>query len=275
MRPIAASLVVALLSPSVASQCTEDPADLSLTVTPTQAAAGQPFTATLTNQSAGCTYELPLAGCTITWVAIEDCFGDTALFPICPPGPTPLGPGQSVVEVWDQTNDFGEQVDDGLYWIKVDAVTPSGALLELCAPVQVGFGCVSPFAFGSGSAGTDGFVPSLSAIGGTASLGSTSFGVALTNGLGGANAFVLASLAQASFDLGFGTILIDTGQLVLNTVLPLSAGDPGQGIGLLTVPVPSNPALVGLEVFFQGAVPDAGAAGNFALTPGLRVVVCP
>ncbi len=267
-------LLVAL--PATAhAQCVLDPInDLQLTATPTLAAPGQPITVELKNNSAACVYELPTP-CLILAVRNQECDGDEVLLPICLPSTVPIPPGTSVTEVWDQLDDGGGQVADGLYAFEVQVLSPSGTLFELCTSAQIGTGCTSPFAYGQGTSGSGGFGPNLSGIGGPPQIGSASFGVAVTNGLGGSTATVFASLGTGSLDLGFGTILIDPGQLVLSLPVALSAGGPGQGIGLLTTPVPPSPVLIGLEVFFQAAVSDPGGPGGVALTHGLRAAICP
>ena len=268
-------LLAGLIAPASA-QCLEDPAnDLQLLVTPTLAAAGQPVMVSLTNTSSSCTYQLPTTGCVFLSVKSEKCDGDTKFAPACLAALFAVPPGVTVVGVWDQLDDSGVQVADGLYAFEVDVITPSGASLELCPSVQIGTGCVSPFNYGQGTPGSGGNIPNLSGIGGFPHVGSTSFGVAVTNGLGGANSTVVASLSEASLGLGFGTILIDLSQTVLTVLLPLSPGGPGQGIGLLTTPVPSLPGLIGLEVFFQAVVDDPAAAAGLALTQGVRIAICP
>ena len=279
MRPslLSVALLVAPALPTHAQDCTPVPlADLQLVVSPTLAQVGQPVELTLTNLSTECTYTLP-STCLFTKVSSEDCEGDDAFFPPCGGASQSLLPGASVSATWDQTTQGGLQVPEGLWAFTVPVSASDGQVGKLCALVQVGTSCASPFAYGVGTTGTGGNVPSLSTLGGPPSLGNADFQVAVTNGVGGSTAIALVSLAQAAIQLDAGTLLVDPVLLFLVDPFALSgaSGAPGQGIGFLPLPIPDAPGLVGLELFFQAAVVDLAASGGFALTQGVHAAVCP
>ena len=273
---LAAVLLLGCALEARAQDCVPDPlADLQLEVVPSTAPLGEPVTLTLTNTSSTCTYTLPTS-CLFNKVAAQECDGDLAYHPPCAAGPQPLGPGASVSAVWDQTYFSGLQVPEGVWALSIPVQVPGALTGALCAQVQVGFGCASPVAYGLGSAGSGGQVPNLSSLGGAPALGNADFQLALTNGLGGASAVVLGSLAPAQLELGFGSVLIDPELVFLSSALALSgaAGVAGQGIGFLATPIPDAPALLGLELWFQAAVLDPAAVGGLALSQGVRAALC-
>jgi hypothetical protein len=273
-------LVLAAAAPleaPLAQGCAPDPAaDLQVAVTPTLALPGQTVQVALTNLSAGCTYSLPTS-CVFASVHPDACDGDPVFTPGCFTALTPIPPGATVTMSWDQLDDLGQQVADGLYTFAVDVLGPTGATTSLCPVVQVGTSCTKPAHYGAGSPGTGGLTPAISSLGGYPQIGNGDFDVAVTNAVGGAVAVCVGSLAPASLDLGFGTVLVDPGPIALASLLALSGspGVPGQGIGILDVPVPNQPGLVGAEVYFQWVVGDAASSGGLSLSEGLRVAICP
>lgn len=250
-----------------AQQCETD--DLQLSVSPEVALPGEVIELSLTNTSATCTYFLQTS-CVTNEIHSDECDGDLFFLDGCTPGVTSVLPGATVTQEWDQTIGGLGQVADGVFAFPVRSFSEAGMLVELCVTVQVGTSCADPISYGAGTPGTGGFVPSFSTIGGPPSLGSERFGVAVTGGAGGAPAVIFAALGPADV----GGLLVDPTQIVLTTVVLLSAGGPGQGIVLLDVPVPDKPALLGLEVFFQGVVADVGAPGGLAFTDGVRQTIC-
>ena len=269
--------LLAVSAPHVHAQgCTPDPAtDLLLVASPSLAQIGEPVLLTLTNLSADCTFTLPTA-CLFTQVSNQSCGGDIAYNPLCSGAPQSLPPGASVTATWDQLTDFGQQVPEGVWAFTVPVLAPGAQGGQLCALVQIGTSCASPFAYGPGTTGAGGHVPSLTSLGGSPSIGNADFQLAVTNAVGGGLAVALGSLGPASIELEPGTLLVDPASLFLVDSIGLSGspGVAGQGIGFLPSPVPDAPVLVGLELFFQAAVIDAAASGGLALSPGLHAVIC-
>lgn len=261
--------LTAVVAPTEGQNCHPHPDDLVLVVTPAVATPGEIVEVSVTNNSAACTYSYETI-CLLQSVHSGDCDGDKFLFAGCGHGPTAIAPGETATGQWDQTVGGGAHAPDGGYAFPIVLLADTGLIVELCAHVQIGTACTDPVSYGTGTAGSGGFVPSISTIGGPAALGSDTFGAAVTGGLGGAPSLVLVSLAE----IDLPPFLVDPTAIAVSALLVLSDGDPGQGIGLLDLPVPPNPALLGLEIFLQGIVADGGAAGGLAFTDAVRTAIC-
>ena len=261
------------LSPAHADVAT----DLVVTVTPAVATPGQTVTVKLENVSASTTYTLP-ATCLFTSVHAQACDSDPFfVVPGCVATPVPLGPGQSITQPWNQTDDLGNQVPDGAYSFAIDVVDPSGVVSQLCPAMQVGFGCaLPPQQYGLASPGTGGNAPAISSVGGFPAIGSNNFQVAVTNAVGGAQGVLFLGFAPSALSASWGTFLIDP-TLPLFQIPVLFSGTPGQagqGIAFAALPIPNDPFLLGFELFFQCLVADPGSIGGIAHSEGLRVILC-
>lgn len=271
-------LATLLLSAGARAQgCVSDPAtDLVLDVSPTVAQPGEPVTVTLTNASAGCTYALPTS-CLIFDVHVIDCGGDSVVEFGCLPSVQQLGPGQSLSEVWEQLDLFGQPVPEGSYAMEVTVLDTEEVPLQLCGFLQIGTACgAPPQAYGPAGQGSGGLAPTISSIGDLPFLGNTGFQVAVTSGLGGAPGVMLLGFGETSIPLSFGVLLVDP--LLPLFTLPFSLGGTpggvGQGIGFLPVPIPADPSLLGAKITFQAFFADPGASSGIAHTEGLRVLIC-
>jgi hypothetical protein len=123
--------------------------------------------------------------------------------------------------------------------------------------------------YGAGLAGTAGHVPML-AGNGTGHPGSTAT-FQLANGLGGSAAFLGAGF-QRTFQPLFGGSWYVAAPLTVFFV-PLAGGgsQPGAGSGSFALPIPPDPALLGMRVDAQALVADPGAIQGVALTNGLEL----
>jgi len=255
----------------------EDPAnDLIVSVSPQVALPGQTITVTLKNVSATDTYTL-LSSCLFSSVHPNSCDTDPVAVFGCLQVLTPIAPGQSYSQPWDQKDDLGQQVPDGGYRFAISVVAPSGTKTDLCPLVQVGVSCTTPpDAYGSGGAGSGGAVPAISSAGGYPAIGSTGFQVWVTNGLGGAPAVMFIGFQPAALQANWGTFLIDPTSPMFQVpmILQGTPGAPGTGLTALGLPLPNNPVLLGLEVYFQALIGDPGSAGGVAHTEGLHVAIC-
>lgn len=124
--------------------------------------------------------------------------------------------------------------------------------------------------FGSGCAGTGGFVPALEAascpdpgIGGTLAL-------RLADGLGGAVSMFVLGLNQTALPLGGGCTFHVQPALV-SFLVPSGGAGPGNGFVLLAATVPA--AAAGLTFTAQGFFADPAAAPGFAASNGLQVTI--
>ncbi len=125
--------------------------------------------------------------------------------------------------------------------------------------------------YGSGLAGTGGFVPDLRGV-----LSPTIGGcVGLEHrfALGGTIGFTLFGIAEGSFSLWGGTVLVDLAQPW--GLLPLAFGGSGAGNGtaLDYDTLPDDPSLVGDTYYLQDLVVDHGAPKKIALSNGLQFII--
>ncbi|HKB15619.1 MAG TPA: integrin alpha, partial [Planctomycetota bacterium] len=132
--------------------------------------------------------------------------------------------------------------------------------------------------FGSGCAGTGGFVPTISTFGGNPTLGNAAFGISIARGPGVAPALLfLASLPDP-----VGVPVLGCPIHVAGVVIPFpvpvllggAAAAPGEGFRLLGLGIPLDPSLSGAQVHLQWIVVDPGSAnGLFSATGALTVVI--
>jgi len=127
-----------------------------------------------------------------------------------------------------------------------------------------------PESYGTGAAGSGGFVPTLSTVG-DPMIGGPPFTLAGSNLLGGAPSLVLVGFARAQIPYKGLDLLVDPVPPTL--LVPLTASGPagvaGVGAFSLSAGLPDDPALDGLEIDTQVIVFDAGAANHLASSAGL------
>ena len=132
-----AKIALALVAPAIGShlalaqQACGLPG-VTVTVTPECAAPGQMIQVTLTNNS---NQVITLfSSCVYTNVhASSDCTGAAVFSPICLAVLTPIPPGQSKTQPWDQKDDNGIQVPDGDYSFSISYMGGG-----CCASVAIG-----------------------------------------------------------------------------------------------------------------------------------------
>lgn len=134
-----------------------------------------------------------------------------------------------------------------------------------------------PTGYGVGTPGTGAFVPTLHQTGGLAHLGSTTFAVASHDLLGGASCFVLVGFGQVSVPvLGIDLLVNPAAMLTFAGQADGAAGIAGAGSLVTPLPIPSDPAFVGLELDLQLVALDAGSPGGLlAASAGLSTQVFP
>lgn len=134
--------------------------------------------------------------------------------------------------------------------------------------------CVGTPTYGSGLAGTGGFVPAL-AGNGMPQIGNFGYALDVTNGLGGATGFLLLSNGPASLPLAGGVVYVDPAGLV---PVPLTLGGTpgvgGAGTGSIPLPLPPSPSLLGLSLYSQALLFDAGASGGVSMSNGAQTIIC-
>ena len=132
--------------------------------------------------------------------------------------------------------------------------------------------------YGSGCAGTAGFVPAAATFGGDAAVGNAAFGISVARGRGGAPAVLfLGTLPDP-----LGLPILGCSLHLSGTIFPISAvltlggaaGVGGAGFRLLGVGVPPVSALAGAQVHLQWAILDPGSASAvLAASDALTVTV--
>ncbi len=134
-----------------------------------------------------------------------------------------------------------------------------------------GPGCQgTAIAYGAGLAGTGGFVPTLGVVG-CPDLGA-SFSLSADLLVGGTIGLLVLGAGPANVPAFGGSILIFpivTTVVVVGNGAPNIGGVGSAGIGLTI----TDPALLGVSFWLQGAFADAGAVEGLSLTNGLQVVI--
>ena len=179
--------------------------------------------------------------------------------------------GDSFSELWDVHLD-----SDGAS-LALDTST-GGLLIGTTAASTWEQPLASPFVrLGDGSPGTGGVVPRHFPSGGLSELGNATFALGGDRVVGGGIAVLAIGTSELAVPI-FGGTSYPFGVFLLEVAV--ASGTPGvagDGAFAITLPVPSNPGLVGLTLVSQFGVLDAGAAdpSGFALSPGLRSTILP
>jgi hypothetical protein len=135
--------------------------------------------------------------------------------------------------------------------------------------------CRDSESYGSGAAGSGGFVPTLTTAGDPL-IGGPPFSLLGADLLGGANGIVLVGFARAQIPFGGFDLLVDLAPPTL--LLPITAsgpaGVPGAGTFSFSASIPDDPADVGIEVDTQVVVFDPGAPHQLAASAGRAFWIC-
>jgi hypothetical protein len=122
--------------------------------------------------------------------------------------------------------------------------------------------------YGDGLAGSGGFMPRISSQG-IAKHGQT-ITMPISNGLGGAPSILALGLQKAFIPLFSGVLLVDP---LVTSWLALGGGVgvPGDGTAAPAIALPSSSAFIGVAIFGQAFVFDAGAPSNLSMSPGVEL----
>jgi len=150
-----------------------------------------------------------------------------------------------------------------------DTGTGDGRINAFAAVAAVSDGFVPGVAtaYGVGLAGTGGTVPVISTVGGTPSIGETTFGLRVRFAAPSAPAFLIIALAQANLPFKGGAILVD----VTGAFSQLMQTTSGTGAAQVLLPIPNDQNLLGLPVFGQWLVQDGGAVAGWSMTGGMML----
>lgn len=124
--------------------------------------------------------------------------------------------------------------------------------------------------YGTGLAGSGGFVPHISSTG-CPDVGRT-VTVHVDRAVGGTFGLLLLGSAPASLPAFGGTLLL--APIDASAVFPCSGalGVPGAGAFVLPIPM-TNPAFSGLSLYLQAALLDGAAPQGLSITNGLQLVI--
>jgi cytochrome c peroxidase len=124
-----------------------------------------------------------------------------------------------------------------------------------------------PVITGTGRAGSNGIIPQVTAIEPPIA-GNPSFTVAVSRGLGGAQAVLVID----ANDPGVGSSIPASGSFARVSVNLTGSGN-GNGFGSVSLPIPNNPALIGQIFYGRWYVTDPGAANEFSVTQAFRFTI--
>jgi len=221
---------------------------LAGTVTPSSAQPGQMITLTITAYGASQGFSALGSNFVIREIYQDSPAGNCVFCPFGFTTPITLNAGQSMSSVWDQTDDMGNQVPAGDYYLKVttwgsatyfharieDPATPRPTLSEL-APAQIG----QPYLMGISSPAT----PMATYI--TAASFTTNSGTTITP----------SEHLSLDMDALFGlTFPMPNTSLFSNLQGTLDATGSNLGLGMY---IPFVPSLADVGLKFQAAVIDA------------------
>ena len=193
--------------------------------------------------------------------------------PLCGGGSNASGVFSFVVPIGVLDVEFspGFQLPLGAHVESALSIT-SNTLLNAALP-----DCPFGINYGTGLAGTGGFVPHLTTSGGAPRIANLAYRFELEEGLGGAPAVLIISLGQFNIPLFGGTMLVDfrKGMSVRQTVILGGAsgvGGEGSAPGFLPrIPI----ALSGVTLYSQFFVLDTVTPAGLAMSEGLQMAVCP
>ncbi|MEW6745232.1 MAG: trypsin-like serine protease [Planctomycetota bacterium] len=160
------------------------------------------------------------------------------------------------------------------YATRVDRSDFAAARESLCpGPPECPPGCDFPNTYGGGTAGSGGFVPRISwdDTTGCASIGNPFFTIGADRCLGGASGLLTMGFSSTDNSSGAYRRLVNP---VIWLPVVYSGAGAGNGSVAYTIPIPNNPLYVGLDIYAQFIVYDAGAARGIAATDGLHFEIC-
>lgn len=199
---------------------------MSAEISPPSAQPGQPITLTISpNQAVTLS-----SGCAATSIR-DDINGNNVTFYACPLILVNLPPCATYTQVWNQQDQFGNQVAPGTYWFEVSYFTSGGSFEQDWFCFRIEAPNTSP--------------PTLRALGQLTQGTTTQFEI---NAPSSPGSFYLV-LASLTSNTG---ILFGTDRLCLDNDLVLSQ----------TVPVPNPAAFIN----FQGFLDGTGFAGGIGVT---------
>jgi cytochrome c peroxidase len=123
-----------------------------------------------------------------------------------------------------------------------------------------------PTITGTGIVGSSGQIPQPTAIE-PPMVGNPSFTVAVTKGLGGANAVLVINSTDP------GTASIPTSGSFARQAISLQGSGAGNGYASISLAIPNNNALIGQTFFGRWYVTDSGSTSGFSVSPAFQFTI--
>ena len=175
------------------------------------------------------------------------------------------------IEYEDWANPYYHSTGDRLSTLSLPFAADIVRLNVAATAVQAGIKGGYTLEYGSGLAGSGGYLPHCQGSGST-NLGDE-VAVSLDQGLGAAPAVIILGPNSSNLPIKGGSLLVDlNGSWILGTALGGSSGTPGGGALQLNATVPVNPTLSGQSLYFQFILTDAGAAQGWSFSNGLQLL---
>jgi len=132
--------------------------------------------------------------------------------------------------------------------------------------------CTGKFeSYGTGVAGSGGFVPELRAL--FSPCPGQEIGIEFKDFLGGAPAYFFIGFGPAAYNTLGGTVLVDVALPTIMIPIPMPGAAAGEGDLVLPFTVPNQANLVGLELYYQALGADPGAQFGVSFSNGLHETI--
>ncbi len=123
--------------------------------------------------------------------------------------------------------------------------------------------------YGAGCAGTGGLIPRTGTRGGAPAVGNSGFTVTVSSARSNTFGVLLSCLSLARMPFAGCVLLVEPASLVLS----LTAATDATGTGSTAFPIPANQGLLGLRLFQQWGIVDAGSVAGLAFSEGLELIL--
>jgi len=237
MRLVLAACALGALTSPLFAQLPCGLQGVTASATPSTAQVGQTISVALNNGSPS-TIQLP-SSCVISSVFQGTCSGPTVWAPFCLQVITPIAPGTSNTQGWDQTDFNGQQVAPGTYSIEIRYFDANGSTQSCCLTVTITSDYTT---YGAGCAGTLG-VPTLSGSG-TPSAGNQ---ITLSGGNAQPNAPLLLAVGYGTSSFALSPTCNGEIAPLAGVLVPLTMDGAGTFALPVTIPPLLQPTLLTVQ----------------------------
>ncbi|MCA8942767.1 MAG: exo-alpha-sialidase [Planctomycetes bacterium] len=201
------------------------------------------------------------------------CAGNTAYALWAGTGPLKFNRSTNAGSDWYPTEDrFGTSSGPGAHDVDASTELVAATWIE-SGQVTVAIPAGAIESYGTGTAGSGGFAPTLASTTSSGMLGTApSFEIA--NALGGATAAMfIGHMPSTRIDFTFAGLRFLVAPTVVVSLMPLSGVGAGAGTGTYSLPTWSDPVFLGEHFNLQAAILDPAGPPGAALTNGVTVVI--